>query len=131
VFATRPPIAQPTPLAKMQLRTTAPAIGKRRINGLASWYCNFDDSSYQYSICHHSYPDRAGPDLYAAACGKLRRAMGDAWRGRTVTVRGNGHTVRVRLIDFCASSSKTIDLYRDSMDVLGPSPGGYQVTISW
>ena len=46
-------------------------------------------------------------------------------------VFGNGTSVTVVLVDYCASTDKTIDLYRDSMDVLGPSSGGYNVTIRW
>jgi len=105
--------------------------GPGSIKGKASWYCNYDDPDYVFSVCHYKYPDGPGPDYYAAACGKLRRAMGSDWRGKRVGVIGNGRATVVRLIDYCASEDKTIDLYRDAMDALGPSGGGYNVTVTW
>lgn len=111
--------------------------GSHSVRGKASWYCNYDDRSYQRSVCMAKYPDGPGDQLVAAACGKLRRAMGGNankyWRNKTVTVRRNGtnQLVRVVLRDWCASEDKTIDLYRDAMDRLGPSSGGYNVTIFW
>lgn len=127
--------AKPRVIAKATPKPTAKPIIARKtshsIRGKASWYCNYDDSSYVRSVCHYKYPDDGGADLYAAACYKLRVAMGPNWRGKYVTVSGNGNTVRVRLIDYCASKDKTIDLYRDSMDRLGPSSGGYGVTVRW
>jgi hypothetical protein len=87
------------------------------------------------SACHYKYPDGPARDYYAAACGKLRRAMGGEadkfWRGKRVGIIGNGHATVVRLIDWCGSEDKTIDLYRDAMDALGPSSGGYNVTVTW
>ena len=82
------------------------------------------------------YPDVKGPQLVAAACGKLRRAMGGSekdWRNKQVTVRrrGTNQLVWVVLRDWCASEDKLIDLYRDAMDRLGPSSGGYEVTVFW
>lgn len=121
-------VVRPKPTSSgTSVRTTF----SRSIKGKASWYCNYDDPHYVRSVCHHSYPDDGGADLYAAACGKLRTAMGSKWRGKTVHVVGNGRAVNVRLIDWCGSTDKTIDLYRDSMDRLGPSSGGYNVVVSW
>lgn len=82
------------------------------------------------------YPDGPKDDLVAAACGKLRRAMGGSerdWRNKRVTVRrtGTNELVIVVLRDWCASEDKLIDLYRDAMDRLGPSSGGYEVTVFW
>lgn len=120
---TRAPIAVPTP----RLLVVTPG----RLKGKASWYCNSDDSSHPYSVCHYRYPDKAGPDLYAAACQPLRLAMGEMmWRGRSVIVSGNGRSVVVKLIDYCASRGKTIDLYRDSADALG-FDGVLDVTVRW
>jgi len=119
---TRPPIAVPTPVL---------VVDTRSIVGKASWYCNYTDRAYSMSVCHYRYPDKAGQhDMYAAACAKLRAAMGPNWRGKTVTVTGNGTWVKVKLIDYCASEDKTIDLYRDAADVLGYT-GILRVTVSW
>ena len=69
-------------------------------------------------------------DLYAAACRSLRQAMG-TWRGRVVTVKAStGRIIRVRLIDYCASTDKVIDLYYDAMRALGGS-GVLRVAIGW
>lgn len=94
------------------------------VSGKASWYCKAG-----VSVCHHSYPDGPGADMYAAACSRLRGAMG-SWRGRSVTVTGNGRTITVRLIDYCASTDKTIDLYWDAMRALGGS-GVVRVVVRW
>ena len=122
VSPTRAPVAVPTPRLVVILN--------RSIVGKASWYCNLDDVRYPRSVCHYRYPDRKGPDLYAAACGKLRRAMGIDWRGRFVTVVGNDRQVVVQLVDWCGSDDKTIDLYRDAADVLGFG-GVLEVTVRW
>src|SRR5262249_8273960 len=81
----RPQPSLPEPRAivvPIQPRTTP------SISGRASWYCNFDDPSGPYSICHRSYPDGPGFDAYAAAGPGLRAAMGASWRGRVITVCG-------------------------------------------
>lgn len=105
-----------------------PLATRHSITGKASWYCKAG-----VSVCHHSYPDRRGVvDLYAAACGKLRSAMGGGWRGDRVRVTrlDTGRSVVVRLIDWCGSSDKTIDLYWDAMHALGGS-GVIRVKVSW
>jgi len=120
---------EPTPTLKP---TPKPApVLQHSVTGKASWYCNYDDRAFVMSVCHYRYPDKAGRnDMYAAACAKLRAAMGPNWRGKTVTVTGNGTWVKVKLIDYCASKDKTIDLYRDAADVLGYS-GVLRVKVSW
>lgn len=131
---TRPPLRVPQ-LSARQVPRWSPtpvvvAASTGSLHGKASWYCNYDDPNYQRSVCHYKYPDVAGPDMYAAACGKLRRAMGSHWRGQYVNVTGNGRTITVRLIDWCGSEDKTIDLYRDSMDGLHGG-GVVDVIVSW
>jgi hypothetical protein len=94
------------------------------VSGGASWYCKAG-----VSVCHYRYPPGS---MVAAACGKLRRAMGSDWRGRTVTVtrRSTGKSVSVRLVDWCGSTDKLIDLYWRPMDLLGGS-GVIGVTVRW
>lgn len=68
--------------------------------------------------------------MVAAACGKLRSAMGSHWRGKTVTVSTKTRTVSVKLVDWCGSKDKTIDLYYAAMVKLGGS-GVLAVTVRW
>lgn len=101
--------------------------GKHSLTGKASWYCKAG-----VSVCHYKYPPGS---MVAAACGKLRRAMGGRdkdWRNKFVTVMDNksGRSVRVRLVDYCASEDKTIDLYWEPMRQLGGT-GVLNVTIRW
>ena len=79
------------------------------------------------SVCHYQY----GPEtMSAAACGPLRAAL-PSWRGRTVTVSREGHgSVAVKLVDYCASTDKTIDLYWKAMNALGGT-GVISVVVSW
>jgi len=84
------------------------------VSGVASWYCKAGRS-----VCHYAFPDRRGPDLYAAACKPLRRALGADWRGQRVTVRRNGKSVRVKLVDWCGHPTRVIDLYWDAAARLG------------
>lgn len=91
---------------------------------MASWYC-----STRIPVCHYRYPPGS---MVAAACGKLRVAMGPRWRGKVVTVRSSltGRSVNVKLVDWCGSKTKLIDLYREPMRRLGGS-GVLQVKVSW
>lgn len=70
--------------------------------------------------------------MVAAACGRLRAALGSNWRGRRVTVKSirKGTQVNVTLVDYCASTSKSIDLYWEPMRRLGGT-GVLEVEISW
>jgi hypothetical protein len=68
--------------------------------------------------------------MVAAACGKLRSAMGSRWRGKTVTVSTKTRTVSVKLVDWCGSKDETIDLYWEPMRRLGGS-GVLAVTVRW
>jgi len=69
--------------------------------------------------------------MVAAACGKLRAAMGPHWRGQTVKVtRDHGGFVYVKLVDWCGSTTKLIDLYWEPMRRLGGT-GVLPVTVSW
>jgi hypothetical protein len=68
--------------------------------------------------------------MVAAACAKLRAAMGPHWRGQTVTVTAGNHQVAVTLVDWCGSKDKLIDLYREPMRQLGGS-GVLRVTVRW
>jgi len=96
----------------------------KSLRGKASWYCKAG-----VSVCHHSYPPGS---MVAAACGKLRAAMGPHWRGRYVDVMNNqsGKRVVVKLVDWCGSKDKTIDLYWEPMRRLGGS-GVLNVTVRW
>lgn len=100
------------------------------IKGTASWYCNYDNSYRPRSVCHYRYPDGPGRDMYAAACLKLRRAMGSDWRGNRVSVTSRGRTILVRLVDWCGSTTKLIDLYSDAAEALGFG-GTRTVRVSW
>ena len=112
----RPP--QP---AKAKSEPIAPRTS-HSITGKASWYCKAG-----VSICHHDYPPGS---MVAAACGKLRAAMGPDWRGKTVTVAGGSGKVSVRLVDWCGSKTKLIDVYWVAMHKLGGT-GVLSVTVSW
>jgi len=68
--------------------------------------------------------------MVAAACGKLRVAMGIHWRGQVVRVSSGGRVVIVRLVDWCGSNSKLIDLYWAPMHRLG-GVGTLPVTVRW
>ena len=68
--------------------------------------------------------------MVAAACGKLRTAMGPNWRGKTVTVTNRGKTIAVRLVDWCGSKTKLIDLYWEPMRRLGGT-GTLPVVVRW
>ena len=68
--------------------------------------------------------------MVAAACLKLRRAMGPHWRGTIVTVTSGKRSVIVKLVDFCASRDKLIDLYWEPMRRLG-GRGTLPVRVSW
>lgn len=92
------------------------------VKGVASWYC-----SVSQPICHYAYPPGS---MVAAACGKLRAAMGSHWRGKYVTVAGNNRSVVVRLVDWCGSTTKLIDLYYEPMHRLGGT-GTLPVRVSW
>lgn len=69
--------------------------------------------------------------MSAAACGKLRAAMGPHWRGKKVTVAAtNGKRITVTLVDWCGSKTKLIDLYWSAMHALGGT-GVLRVKVSW
>ena len=103
----------PTSVAKVKTSLPTPAAqGAHSVRGYASWYC-----SPAQPICMHGYPPGS---MVAAACGKLRAAMGPNWRGRTVTVRAaHNRQVQVRVVDWCGSTTKLIDLYQAPMSLLG------------
>ena len=98
------------------------APGVHRLAGLASWFCR-----YGVSICTAGYPPGS---MVAAACGRLRTAMGAHWRGRVVTVRSGSRSVEVTLVDWCGSTSKTIDVYYAVMVRLGGT-GVLPVVVLW
>ena len=124
----RPQPSLPTPprIVKSVVPPTTHAI-----SGLASWYCNDDDPSVPYSICHNAYPDGPGFDAYAAAGPGLREAVGSDWRNTVVYVCGR-QCVGVRLVDWCKCTGgsvgreKLIDLYHDVYEITGSN-----VTIRW
>ena len=70
--------------------------------------------------------------MVGAACGKLRAAMGPNWRGKTVLVRSSDQQVTVKLVDWCGSKDKLIDLHPGAFKELGPlSRGVLRVTVRW
>jgi hypothetical protein len=125
---TRPPIIQVDPKPKVEIKSKPVVpVTSRSIRGKASWYC-----SVSKPICHYKYPPGS---MVAAACGKLRRAMGGEagkyWRGKTVRVEtSKTNFVYVKLVDWCGSKDKTIDLYWAPMSKLGGT-GVLDVRISW
>lgn len=109
------PTAKPTPKPKPTPRPTKkPTLQGTShsaiLTGLASWYC-----SRSIPICHYAYPPGS---MVAAACGKLRDVLPN-WRGKFVTVKSSTTSVRVKLVDYCASTTKVIDLYYEPMRRLG------------
>ena len=117
------PQEQQTPESKV-IATGYPSGASltRSIRGQASWYC-----SISKPICHYRYPPGS---MVAAACSALRMAIGKEWRGKTVTVVHGSATVSVTLVDWCGSTSKLIDLYREPMRRLGGS-GVLRVLVRW
>lgn len=96
--------------------------GNGSIRGVASWYC-----SASQPVCHYQYPPGS---MVAAACGRLRSAMGPNWRGKTVTVVRGSRSVNVKLVDYCAHPDRVLDLYYEPMSRLGGT-GILNVTVSW
>jgi len=129
--AERPQPSLPTPKPIVRDVGLQASRTGRSISGRASWYCNSDDPSLPYSVCHNAYPDGPGFDAYAAAGPALRAALGSGWRGTVVTVCGR-RCVAVKLIDWCKCTGgsvgveKLIDLYEDVYERTGGN-----VTISW
>jgi hypothetical protein len=125
----QPALPAPTPIVK----DVAPPASRtgHSISGRASWYCNSDDPSLPYSICHNAYPDGPGFDAYAAAGPALRAAIGSGWRGTVVTVCGR-RCVAVKLVDWCKCTGgsvgveKLVDLYEDVYERTGGN-----VTVRW
>lgn len=116
-----PPTPRPTP--RSTPRPPAAPQTSHSIAGKASWYCKAG-----VSICHYRYPPGS---MVAAACGKLRAAMGPGWRGRLVVVRASsGRQVTVKLVDWCGSKTKLIDLYWEPMRRLGGT-GVLSVKVRW
>ncbi len=94
------------------------------LRGKASWYCKAGRSA-----CHYAYPPGS---MVAAACAALRAAMGADWRGQYVTVTSGGESVVVQLVDKCASTDKTIDLYAEPFSRLAPTSAGVlHVEVGW
>ncbi len=130
VHRRRPQVRVPQPQALSEQIQSVPrasaksSIGSpsQAVRGTASWYCKAG-----VSICHHSYPPGS---MVAAACLKLRKAMGSDWRGQKVVVKSGSTSVTVRLVDWCGSTSKLIDLYWEPMRRLGGS-GTLPVVVSW
>ena len=58
--------------------------------------------------------------------------MNNHWRGKVVSVMSNvtGKIVNVKLVDWCGSSDKLIDLYWEPMRQLGGT-GVLSVTVRW
>ena len=116
--------ANPPRVVALNEQPLVPSVRGGSVSGTASYYC-----SPAHPICHYRYPVGS---MVAAACGRLRNAIGPKWRGRFVTVTAGSRAVRVQLVDWCGSSSKTIDLYAAPFQRLAPlSRGVVKVTVSW
>lgn len=81
------------------------AIGTALVGGWATWY--------------------AADGMIAAAGPALREHLGRDWRGTAVRVTANGHTVVVRLTDWCACGKRhgkptLLDLSDDAFRRLAP-----------
>ena len=124
---TRPAVTLPTNpprVVALNERPLVPSVRGGPVSGTASYYC-----SPAHPICHYRYPVGS---MVAAACGRLRDAIGPKWRGRFVIVRAGSRSVVVQLVDWCGSSSKTIDLYAAPFSRLAPlSQGVVKVVVSW
>ena len=109
-------VLKPTPKPE----PTPPPNPSHSVNGRAAWYCN------NGSGCPAGYSG----GLYAAAGAALRVG---SWRGRVVTVCGNGNCVNVKLVDWCAcGGARVIDLFGAAYGRLAPlSTGTVAVKISW
>jgi hypothetical protein len=109
-------VLKPTPKPK----PTPPPNPSHSVNGRAAWYCN------NGSGCPAGYSG----GLYAAAGPALR--VGN-WRGRVVTVCGNGNCVNVKLVDWCAcGGARVIDLFGAAYSRLAPlGTGTVAVKVSW
>ena len=99
---------------------TPPRNPSHSVNGRAAWYCN------NGSGCPAGYSG----GLYAAAGPGLR--VGN-WRGRVVTVCGNGNCINVKLVDWCAcGGARVIDLFGAAYSRLAPlGTGTVAVKVSW
>jgi|SoiMethySBSTD1v2_1073268.scaffolds.fasta_scaffold73246_4 rare lipoprotein A (RlpA)-like double-psi beta-barrel protein len=111
-------VLKPTPKPKPE--PTPPPNPSHSASGRAAWYCN------NGSGCPAGYSG----GLYAAAGAALR--VGN-WRGRVVTVCGNGNCVNVKLVDWCAcGGARIIDLFGAAYGRLAPlSTGTVAVKVSW
>jgi hypothetical protein len=120
---TASPTQRPKPKATLRPAPIVPVTrpASHSMKGYASWYCKAG-----ISICHFQYPPGS---MVAAACAPLRAVLPN-YAGRMVTVTGPYGAVEVQLVDFCASTSKVIDLYFEPMRQLGGS-GVLPVTVSW
>jgi len=73
---------------------------------------------------------------HAAAGPELRRMLGPSWRGKTVTVRANGRSIRVVLSDWCqcykgTRTERLIDLdVRSFARLASPSMGLVRVEVT-
>jgi hypothetical protein len=107
-------------LVKATPRPTPPPNPTHSVNGRAAWYCN------NGSGCPAGYSG----GLYAAAGPALR--VGN-WRGRVVSVCGNGNCINVKLVDWCAcGGARVIDLFSDAFSRLAPlGAGTVAVKVSW
>jgi hypothetical protein len=107
-------------LVKATPRPTPPPNPTHSVSGRAAWYCN------NGSGCPAGYSG----GMYAAAGPGLR--VGN-WRGRVVSVCGNGNCINVKLVDWCAcGGSREIDLFADAFSRLAPlGTGTVAVRISW
>ena len=123
----REPVARAVPKPERRVPASPPtraavANAAHVLAGVASWYCRAGRS-----VC----PAGWGPGFMgAAACAPLRAAMGPGWRGRVVSVTANGRLVTVKLVDYCASTGKTIDLFWLPMSMLGGT-GVLHANVRW
>jgi hypothetical protein len=129
-------VDQPTP--GVIVETVTPDEGQvilsgRKATGTATWYCLPGQSACPWMASGGNYA-AAGPAVRKLLCGSTSCT---SWRNKYVTVSGNGKTLRVKLIDWCAcGGDHIIDLFADAMcHFVGcsssgrPLRGGFQATV--
>jgi len=132
-LATRPPEVAPRPsVSQMKPKTdTVPNNGVDKANGrsVKGSYSGSVFGRASYYCCTRRYSSGA---MVGAACSKLRDAMGPSWRGQVVTVTRGSQQVTIKLVDWCGSKDKLIDLHPGAFKELGPLERGVlRVTVRW
>lgn len=126
----RPAVSVPSVKAKAgDVKDTRADTGSTRADTGSHTASHTAKGKASYYCCTKGYSSGAH---VGAACSKLRDAMGPSWRGRTVVVSGGGQQVAVKLVDWCGSKDKLIDLHPGAFTEIGPLwRGVLRVTVRW